>query len=200
MQGIWQQEAAHNNVFPLEHRFGAVRSHFLAVGAQRKHFDFWGKEVSFPALAGPFLAARPFTLEADVVLDRPGASGAVVAWGSHFGGWSLYLDKGRPSFVWAKSTDPEEMAKVTATTALPQGASKLTMRFQPLGPGKGAQVVLSAGGAELARVTTPHAMLMPSGGGETLDVGRDIGVTVTDYATPHGAIEGDVPHVSVTFD
>ncbi len=91
------------------------------------------------------------------------------------------------------------MAKVTATAALPQGASKLTMRFLPLGPGKGAEVVLSAGGAELARVTTPHAMLMPAGGGETFDVGRDIGVTVTDYATPHGAIEGDVPHVSVTL-
>ena len=49
-------------------------------------------------------------------------------------------------------------------------------------------------------MTTPQAMLMPAGGGETLDVGRDLGVPVTDYATPHGAIEGDVPHVSIDFD
>ena len=35
--------------------------------------------------------------DADLVLDKPEASGAVLAWGSHFGGWSLYLDTGRPS-------------------------------------------------------------------------------------------------------
>ena len=44
-----------------------------------------------------------------------------------------------------------------------------------------------------------HALSAP-GGGETLDIGRDLGVTVTDYATPRGAIEGDVSHVRVDFD
>ena len=39
-----------------------------------------------------------------------------------------------------------------------------------------------------------------AGLGETLDIGRDIGVAVTDYRTPRGAFEGDIPHVSVTFD
>jgi hypothetical protein len=124
----------------------------------------------------------------------------VLAWGSWFGGWSLYLDKGRPSFAWARSTDPQEMARVTAQQALPQGSSKLTMRFKPTGLGKPAEVVLSVDGTEYARVTTPQSMLMPSGGGETLDVGRDLGVPVTDYATPRGAIEGDVPHVVISFD
>ena len=41
---------------------------------------------------------------------------------------------------------------------------------------------------------------MPAGGGETLDIGRDLGVTLTNYATPHGEIEGDIPHVSIDFD
>ena len=200
MQELWRQEARRNNVFPLEHRFGAARTGIMGHGLQQKHFDFWGKDVSLPAMTGPFLAARPFTLNADLVLDKPDASGAILAWGSWFGGWSLYLDRGRPGFAWARSTDPNEMAKVTATRALPQGASKLTMRFAPQGPGKGALVVLGSGGEELARVTTPQAMLMPSGGGETLDVGRDLGVPVTDYATPQGTIEGDVPHVTIDFD
>jgi len=41
---------------------------------------------------------------------------------------------------------------------------------------------------------------MPSGLGETLDIGRDLGVTVTDYPTLGGQMEGEVPHVSITFD
>ena len=68
------------------------------------------------------------------------------------------------------------------------------------GFGKGADVILSANGKELARGPLPGNMLMPAGGGETLDIGRDIGVTVTDYATRRGVLEGDVPHLSIDFD
>jgi arylsulfatase len=41
---------------------------------------------------------------------------------------------------------------------------------------------------------------MAAGNGESLDIGRDLGVTVTDYRTPRGTIEGDIPHVSFDFD
>lgn len=38
---------------------------------------------------------------------------------------------------------------------------------------------------------------MTGGSGEMVDVGRDTGVPVTDYASPAGAIEGDVRHVNL---
>jgi arylsulfatase len=124
----------------------------------------------------------------------------VLAYGSRFGGWSLLLDHGRPRLVWARSTDPEEIRAVTATSALPKGASRLEMRFAVEKPGGPATVTLSSGGAELARLALPQSILVPAGTIETLDVGRDLGVPVTDYATPHGAIEGDIPHVTIDFD
>jgi arylsulfatase len=201
MLDLWKQEATRNNVFPLDHRFATARAGVSALGAMRKHFDYWGKDVSVPATgSAPFLAARSFTLDADLKLDTPAASGAVVAWGSHFGGWSLYLDEGRPAFVWARSTDPKEMAAVRAERALPQGVTKLRMRFETQKPGAPADVILSSGGEELARVRLPGNVLMPAGGGESLDIGRDLGVTVTNYRTPHGQIEGDIPHVTIDFD
>jgi len=202
MIALFKKEAEANNVFPIDHRFGAARIGMSGLGSGRKHFEFWGKDISIPAVggAGPYLAARPFTVDADLVLDKPDASGAVLAWGSRFGGWSLYLDQGRPAFVWARSTDPEEMAQVTAARALPQGKTSLRLRFETTRPGAPAEVVLSSGGEELARVKTPGNVLMPAGAGESLDIGQDIGVTVTDYRTPHGRIEGDVPHVSIDFD
>jgi arylsulfatase len=201
MLALWQREAQRNNVFPLDHRFGPGRADpALMRGTGRKHFDLWGKDVTLPAIGEPLLFGRSFTLTAELQLDRGDASGAVVALGSRFGGWSLYLDQGRPAFVFARSTNPAEMAQVRAASALPQGTSRLTMRFASLGFGKGAEVVLSSGAEELARVLLPSAVLMPAGGGETLDVGRDLGVPVTDYRTPHGMIEGDVPHVRIDFD
>jgi arylsulfatase A-like enzyme len=201
MIALFREQARANNVFPLDHRFAAARATLEGRGdPSRKHYDFWGKEVSVPANIQPILMARAFTLEADLLLDRTDASGAVVALGSRFGGWSLYLDRGRPAFTWSRSTDPREIASVRADRALPAGKVTLRMRFETRRPGGPADVVLSAGGSELARMHLPANYLMPAGGGETLDIGRDLGVTVTDYATPRGAIEGDVSHVRVDFD
>lgn len=200
MMALWKQEAARNDVFPLDHRFGMARGAAMMRGSGRKHFDFWGKDVSLPANSEPVPIARSFTLTADLVLDGESSSGAVFAFGSRFGGWSLYLDKGRPAFVAARSTDPDEITRVVADKALPSGATKLTMRFAVDAPGGPATVTLRSDGAPLASVRLPTSMLMAAGNGETMDVGRDLGVPVTDYATPQGRIEGDVPHVTLDFD
>jgi arylsulfatase A-like enzyme len=200
LQAIWKREAERNNVFPLNHIFGPGRGGIVARAGGRKSFDFWGKDVSIPATNDPILIGRSFTLHADLVLDKAGASGVVAALGSHFGGWSLWLDKGVPSFTWARSTDPKEITQIKAERTLPAGASSLTLRFASQGMGKGADIVLSSGGTELARGAVPLNYVMPAGGGETLDIGRDLGVTVTDYPTPRGRIEGDVPHVKVDID
>jgi arylsulfatase len=201
MLALFKEEARRNDVFPIDHRFGAARASMERYGGGRKTIEYWGKDVSVPALGGmPYLAARSFTVDAELVLDRADASGAVVAAGSRFGGWSLYLDEGRPAFVWAQSVDPEEIEQVTAQTALPAGKVKLTMRFEAQKPGGAATVTLSSGGRELLKLSVPNNMMMFAGNGETFDVGRDIGVPVTGYKTPQGAIQGDIPLVRISFD
>lgn len=203
MIALFDAEAERNNVYPLDHRFAVARggqrggaSNFVV----RKVWDFWGKDVSIPANSDPIMFARSFTLEAEVELQSNGASGVVAALGSQFGGWSFYLDQGKPRFTFARSTDPKEIWSAASNVALPQGRSKLTLRFVSLGRGKGADVIISNGATELARVSLPVNYLMPAGGGETFDIGRDIGVSVTAYRSDQGMIEGDVSHVRVTFD
>jgi len=201
MIALFKQEARENNVFPLDHRFGGARVDMASYAGPRKSYEYWGKDVSVPATGtAPYLAARSYTVEADLVLDSDSASGAVLAIGSRFGGWSLYLDEGRPAFTWAYSVDPQDIQSVTAKTALPAGETTLTMRFEAQRPGAGATVILSAGDTEYGRVDIEHNAIMFAGGGETLDVGRDIGVPVIEYSTPQGAIEGDIPHVRIAFD
>ena len=202
MQATWQAEAERNQVFPLDHRFGAGRAEGMTafIGGGRRHYEYWGKDISLPAIGQPFLVGRSFTITAQLHLDKPDASGAIMALGSHFGGWSLYLDHGHPSFVFARSTKPEEVARVAAAKALPPGSTSIRLRFATSGFGKPAEVTLSSGETQLGQLSLPVSFLMPAGNGETLDIGQDIGVTVTDYATPHGRLEGDVRHLTIDMD
>ena len=199
MMALWKSEATRNNVFPVDSRRPMDRVDRQSAGSPRKQFDYWGKDVSMPAVgAAPYLAGRSFTIRAELVLDKADASGAVLAWGSKFGGISLYLDHGHAAFAWAKSTDPAEMATVRSAATLPQGKVNLTLRFETTPTA--ATAILSSNGTEIARGPLPGKMLLASGNGENLDIGRDLGVPVAPYATPFGEIEGDVPHVSITFD
>lgn len=201
MKALFDKEARANNVYPIDHRFGSPRADRSAIMGRRKTYEYWGKDVSVPAAGGaPFLALRPFTVEADLQLDSSSSSGVVLALASRFGGWSLHLDEGRPSFTWSRSTDAAETFEVRASEALPAGDSTLRMRFATTRPGAPATVILTSNDKEYARLALPNNIVFAAGNGETLDVGRDLGVTVTDYATPHGDIEGDISHVRITFD
>ena len=197
LQQTWREEATRNNVFPLDHRFsmGRGRNPFQT----RKSFDYWGSDVSVRASSGPMFVGRSFTLDADFRLDKTHASGAIFALGSRFGGWSLYLDQGRPSLVYAYSTRPDDVTRIAAAKPLPVGAGHLRLDFTSEGLGKGAMVQILEGETVVASGHIPKTIFTAAGNGEMLDVGRDTGVTVTDYRTPHGQLEGDVSHVSLQF-
>lgn len=196
---LWRSEAEKNQVFPLDHRFGNARFDGRGYEPGPDRHDFWGKDVSIPA-GGIAWAGRSFTIDAEFTPAKPNASGVIMAVGSHFGGWSLFLDKGRPSFVYAASTDPAHIVRITGDTPLVQKTSQLRLRFDFKGFDKGADIAILAGEKTVASGHIAKLFISPSGLGETVDVGRDIGVPVTDYDNHRGAFEGDIPRVSVIFD
>lgn len=197
MVATWREEATRNNVFPLDHRFSGGRGKMPFQ--TQKAFDYWGADVSLPAMKGPMFVGRSFTLDADIRLDKANASGAIFAVGSRFGGWSLFLDRGRPSLVYAYSTKPEDITRITAKEALPSGAGKLRMAFTSEGVGKGGEAQLLVGERVVASGRIPRTIITSAGVGEMLDVGRDTGAPVIDYRTPNGRLEGDVNHVALRF-
>ena len=196
MINTWRKVAQENNVFPLDHRFAPRGTNHQDLA---KQFDYWGGDISIPANAGPSFLGRSFTLKADLNIDSSQASGVIFAIGSHFGGWSLYLEDGRPTFTYALSTRPEDTTRISANNPLSAGANSITMTFKSNGVGNGADVQLMKGDAILAIGHVPRTFVSAAGGGETLDIGRDTGVTVTDYRTPHGQLQGDIDRVSLTF-
>lgn len=197
MVSLWEREAKNNNVYPIEHRFGFLRG--VQMPPLPKRLDFWGKDVSVPAQGGAFPVASSFKLDASLTLDKNAASGAVVAIGSHFAGWSLYLDRGRPTFVYARSTKPEDITTIASSTKLSSGSTRLGLNFNLNQPGGKASVQILESGKIVAEGDIPQTFLIPAGLGEMLDIGRDTGVTVTRYRSPLGTIEGNISHVGFTF-
>lgn len=197
MLALWDRDARRNNVYPIDYRI-AQRRHDSRT-PPRKHFEYWGKNVSTPAIAGPAWAGRSYTLEADIVLHKAEASGVILAAGSHFAGLSLFLDQGKPTFVYARSTKPEDIFRIASDQALPAGKNRLSLQFDARGVLEGGMATISANGRELAKGNVGISFLTTAGPIETLDIGRDLGVTVTEYATPRGALEGDVPHLTLTL-
>jgi arylsulfatase len=196
MVTAWRAAASANQVYPIEHRFFRPRP--ADPDARRKSYRYWGSDISVPAADGPDFIGRSFTLDAKFMLDKPDASGALMAMGSWFGGWSLYLDEGRPNFVYALSTRPED----TVRLASPQRVADrdaLQVRFVSEGPGKGAEIELRHAGATLARGHIARTFFMAAPNGEMIDTGRDTGVPVTAYKTPGGRLEGRIDNISLDF-
>lgn len=203
MVALWRSEAERNNVFPLDDRFGSGRlpaDWTPGEGADRRQFVYWGKDISVPSRIAPHFIGRSFTIEAEIELEKAEASGVIMALGSWFGGWSLFLEEGKPAFAYARSTRPEETVRVVSTRALSEGKSNVMLTFRSVGVDKPATFELSVDKNVLVRGETPDTFRVPAGLGETLDVGRDLGVPVTQYHTPHGRIEGDIRKVTVSFE
>ncbi|MDG2003469.1 MAG: arylsulfatase [Novosphingobium sp.] len=198
MQQLWTEVATRNNVFPLDHRFGRTRAAGLHPHV-RPQYDYWGKDVSIPAMSGPMFAGRSFTIDAQLRPSRHNSSGVILATGSHFGGFSLYLDKGRPTFTYAASTRPEHTVTIAATEPLVAGTERIRLRFTFHGRDTGATIELLSGNTSLASGHIVTMFPIAAGTGEMLDIGRDSGGPVTSYVKPHGKFEGDVPHVRITF-
>ncbi len=198
MKARWQDVAKANNVFPLDHLFGPGRAR--PPQPVRKVWDFWGKNISLPINHQPTFGGKSYQIDADISMASAQSSGVVVAIGSLFGGWSLFIENGKPVFAYSASSRPQDTVRITATAALPAGESKLQLVFKLAADRKSAVATIKSGEAVLVTGPIPLTFLSPAGIGETLDFGLDRGSTVTDYATPNGLLDGEIHHVRITFD
>ena len=201
---LWRAEAERSGVFPIREGFAA--GFIRPQGERPRGIELWGNGSGVPAHPGGLLLGHgfrgSFRIRAQLRLDGAGASGVVAALGSHFAGWSLHLDAGRPVFVYARSTRPGDRTTIASERRLPAGAASLSLSFARRGSGVNgpARVELRSGESVLATGEVPMTFFIPLGVGERLDVGRDTGVAVADHPTASGALQGEVTHLELTFE
>ena len=136
---------------------------------------------------------KDYTITADVTIPKGGAEGMIVTLGGRFGGYGLYLLKGKPVFDYNLLDlthyrwEGGPFGHGLLADALKPGKHTIVFDFKydGPGPGKGGTGVLSVDGKELARKKIAHTIPLLMSIDETFDVGIDTRTPVDDdYKLP----------------
>lgn len=178
MQSLWLAEARKNNVLPLDDRF--IDRPRLAVNANRTHYSYKAGATRIPPPVAPRLDGRSYTMTADVeIADR--TSGVLATFGGRFGGWSLFLQNGRPNFAYSLSSQERDRALIQSVVALRPGRRRIRLDFDLAnGPGSAATVKLSVDGDTVASGRVPRTARRNLSFDENFDVGVDSGTPASE--------------------
>lgn len=199
MRAIFDQEARRYDVYPIQDTGGRERARRMirARGEFRTSYEFFGADIQLNSMSAPPIFNLPFTIEAEVVLPESGSDGVVVAAGSAFGGWSLFLNDGHAIAVASRSPLPGGHERVASSEIISPGAHTLTLQFEPRD--LGGAIRLSVDGRMIAESEIGERPLVLAGNGETFDTGRDTNGLVSDEYDNHNAFGGEIRRIVVTI-
>ena len=141
---------------------------------------------------------RSVAITADVEIPEGGANGVIIAQGGRFGGWSLYLKDGKPTYCY-NFLGLQEF-KVSAPKALAAGKATIRMNFDYDGGGiaKGGTASLLVNGEKVASGRIEHTQFAIFSADETAGVGMDDATPVTtDYKERDNSFTGKIVKVTV---
>jgi arylsulfatase A-like enzyme len=187
LQGLFMDEARKYQVLPLDN---SIIKRILAprpsATAGRTEFTYSGEVSGVPDGNAPNLLTKSYSITAEVEIPTKGAEGMLNTLGGRFGGYGLYLLKGKPVFTY--NLLALEKFRWEGPQTLTPGKHTIVFDFKYDGPGmgKGGTGVLSVDGKEVARKTIPHTVPAIMTIDESFDVGIDIrtGVDDKDYKPP----------------
>jgi arylsulfatase A-like enzyme len=187
MQELFLMEATKYNVFPLDN---SVIQRALtprpSATAGRDVFTYSGEMSGLPPSDAPDILAKSYTITAEVEIPQGGGEGMLVTNGGRFGGYGLYLLKGKPMFLY-NFLDLERF-RWEGQQALTPGTHTIVFDFTYDGPGfgKSGTGVLKVDGTEVANKKMPHTIPFLMVIDETFDVGVDTRTSVddNDYQLP----------------
>ena len=187
MQELFLVEAAKYNVFPLDN---SILERALtprpSPTAGKSVFTYSGEVAGIPEGSAPSTLGKSFSISAEVDIPQGGAEGMLNTIGGRFGGYGLYLVKGKPVFTYVQLTT--ERFRWESPAALTPGKHTIVFDFKYDGPGfgKGGTGVLSVDGQEVASKTMPHTIPFLVSFDGSFDVGVDTrtGVDDNDYQVP----------------
>jgi len=116
---------------------------------------------------------KSHAVTAQVDIPQAGGAGVIVAQGGAFGGWTLYLHQGRPTYCY--NLLGLGHVKVTGDAAVPAGEHQIRMEFayDGGGLGKGGNIALYLDGTQVADGRLDMSIPMVFSADETTDVGSD---------------------------
>jgi arylsulfatase len=194
LQSLFLTEAAKYQVLPLDNSgFVRLLTARPSAIAGKTVFTYAGENANIPVGNAPSILDRDYTITADITVPKGGAEGMIATLGGRFGGYGLYLLKGKPVFVY-NLLDLERFrweGGVGADDWLGGGLKPgkhtivFDFKYDGPGPGKGGTGVLTVDGKLLATKTIKHTIPLLMSIDETFDIGVDTRTPVDDsYKLP----------------
>src|SRR5277367_4250364 len=101
MQALFLTEAGKYQVFPLDNTgFVRILTARPSAVAGRTVFTYTGENVGIPVGNAPGILDKDYTITAEITVPEGGGEGMIVTLGGRFGGYGLYLLKGKPVFCY----------------------------------------------------------------------------------------------------
>src|SRR2546430_8795753 len=192
MQALFLTEAAKYQVLPLDNTaFSRLQTARPSAIAGRTVFTYTGENAGIPLGNAPSILDKDYTITAQMTIPRGGAEGMIVTLGGRFGGYSLYLLKGKPVFDYNLLDlthyrwEGGPLGHGLLADALKPGKHTIVFDFKydGPGPGKGGTGVFTVDGKELARKKIPHTIPIIMSIDESFDIGSDTRTGVDDSYT-----------------
>jgi arylsulfatase len=201
LQALFLEEARRYQVLPLDdrrvERFDAriAGRPTLVRGDSQTLFAGMGRLTEATVLN---VKNRSHAVTARVTVAEGGAGGVIIAQGGAFGGWSLYVTDGRPTYC--HNFLGLQRFKVQGDARFEPGAHEVRMEFayDGGGLGKGGTVSLSVDGQRVGEGRVAATVPMLYSLDETADIGRDTASPVSDdYTGDESVFRGTVEWVRI---
>jgi arylsulfatase len=224
LQNLFWQEAQKHQVLPLD---ASVVARFItprpSITAGRNVFTWTHPLIGTPNGDAPSVLNTSYSFKAEIEIPQPGAlaigggregpdEGVLITQGGRFGGYGLYLLKGKPVFTW-NLVDLQRI-KWEAPDALTPGRHTVEFDFKydglgmgtlefgsTSGIGRGGTGILKVDGKVVAEKKMERTLPFIVQWDENLDVGSDTGTPVDDgdYKVPF-AFTGKIHKITLTID
>jgi arylsulfatase len=201
MQALFVKVGIENHVLPIDDR---TIERFNAAVAGRP--DLMAGRTSltvYPGMAGMMENAfinvknRSFSVTGTVEIPAAGASGVILAQGGRFGGWSLWLKDGRPTFTY--NWLGIERYDIVGSGTVPAGSATIRFEFAYDGgkPGAGGTGRLYVNGSKIGEGRIAKTQPNMFSTDEGADVGMDEGTPVTEAYQVPASFTGTIEKVTV---
>ena len=202
LKELFLKEAVRNHVLPIDDR-GIERINAAMAGrpdlmAGRTSLTLYRGMTGLSENVFINVKNRSHVITAEVDVSGPDAEGVILCQAGRFGGWSLYLKAGKPTYTY--NWLGLRQFTIAAADPLPAGPATIRVEFAYDGghPGSGGTGSLLVNGRKLAEGRIDHTHGFIFSADEGADVGRDAGTPVTDdYKERDNAFTGTIRKVTV---
>jgi arylsulfatase len=194
--GLWWAEARKYELLPLD--VGLVARELAGDGVAREgHEEPQPASHTAPEQPEDARLDRSWAIAADVVVPLGGASGPIVAMADEGDGWSLYLKDGAPTFCCKLAASG--ITLVRSPEKLGPGPHSIRYEFEKRGTEqRGAGIGrLVVDGRKVAEVPLAPSIAFDSSLDQSIEIGCDKGVPITDEYAPHASFTGKIVQVEM---